>query len=220
MQDSKDIILKQAFNDCPVKLSVFKIRCEKALDARAGDLKYHSICWHQYITARVPEFAPTGTSKDVEYMEPESSVNVETFNTSVCNKDSYSSNTTTSISKTSSVLIISELMEGIKDALAQGNVLTVKDSVDVYDSRVHEIGKTDERVYSSKSKWMKTCISDNITNIKFESTMGNNSSQRVISTDMNALILHIAEKYAKQDDEEEFAILKKAAQILSCRMAY
>ena len=58
MQDSKDIILKQAFNDCPVKLSVFKIHCEKALDARAGDLKYHSICWHQYITARVPEFAP------------------------------------------------------------------------------------------------------------------------------------------------------------------
>ena len=107
-------------------------------------------------------------------------------------------------------------MESIKDTLAQGNVLTVKDIVEVYDSRVREIGKTDERVYSSKRKWMKKCISDNITNIKFESTMGNNSSQRVISTDMNALILHIAEKYAKQDDKEEIAILKRAAQILRC----
>ena len=56
MQDSKDTILKQAFKECPVTLETFKIRSEKALGARAGDLKYHATCWNKYINRCVPDF--------------------------------------------------------------------------------------------------------------------------------------------------------------------
>ena len=58
------------------------------------------------------------------------------------------------ISQTSRAFIIVELMEGIKLSLAKGQVLTVKDVVHVYDSRVNEIGKYDDRAYSTKRKWM------------------------------------------------------------------
>ena len=37
-------------------MEVYRIRSEKALDSRAGDLKYHSSCWNKHIMRRVPDF--------------------------------------------------------------------------------------------------------------------------------------------------------------------
>ena len=39
--DTKDIQLKTAFHECPVALQVYKIHSLGALDAMAGELKYH-----------------------------------------------------------------------------------------------------------------------------------------------------------------------------------
>ena len=96
------------------------------------------------------------------------------------------------ISQTSRAFIIVELMEVIKLSSAKGQVLTVKDVVQVYDSRVNEIGKYDDRAYSTKRKWMKHCIFKYIPNIRFEQELGTNSSQRIISTNLDSLILKLA----------------------------
>ena len=57
-QDSEDETLKEAFEDSPVTLEVYiyRISSEKALDSRAGDLKYHNSCWNKHIMRRVPDF--------------------------------------------------------------------------------------------------------------------------------------------------------------------
>ena len=53
--DTKDIQLKTAFYECPVALQVYKIRSLGALDAMAGELKYHQSCWNKIIVNRQVE---------------------------------------------------------------------------------------------------------------------------------------------------------------------
>ena len=108
---------------------------------------------------------------------------------------------------------MADMIEGIEQALAQGKILTVKDVVHVYETRINEMGRSDERTYSSKRKWMKKHIEKNVSNIKFESTLGNNSSQQIISTDLNSLILSLAEKKSLEDDETDVEALRRAAKI-------
>ena len=55
-QDSKDSELKMAFRDSPISLGTYKIRYERAADATAGDLKYHSSCWRDIIFKRVKDW--------------------------------------------------------------------------------------------------------------------------------------------------------------------
>ena len=55
MQDSKDMELKLAFEDCAVALQKYVICSLVAYDAMAGDLKYHQEFWDMVIVQRVPE---------------------------------------------------------------------------------------------------------------------------------------------------------------------
>ena len=55
MQDSKDLELKRAFDECPVVLQIYKIRSLSAWDAMASELKYHKVCWNKHIVHRQPE---------------------------------------------------------------------------------------------------------------------------------------------------------------------
>ena len=55
MQDSMDIELKLAFEECPNDLEIFRIRWEGAFDAMAREIKYHRHCWNRYIRDRIPE---------------------------------------------------------------------------------------------------------------------------------------------------------------------
>ena len=181
MQDSKDTILKQAFKECPVTLETFKIRSEKALDARAGDLNYHATCWNKYINRRVPDFPSEENLELLEAMP-------DSFNDTLAIEEEPSTSTASTISKTSRACVMADMIEGIEQALAQGKILTVKDVVHVYETRINEMGRSDERTYSSKQKWVKKHIEKNVSNIKFESTLGNNSSQRIISTGLNSLM--------------------------------
>ena len=54
-QDSRDAALKEALEECPNSLSLYKIRSSHAFDGMAGDLKYHHSCWRNVIDKRVPE---------------------------------------------------------------------------------------------------------------------------------------------------------------------
>ena len=51
-----DSELKMAFRDSPISLGAYKIHYERAADATAGDLKYHSSCWQDIIFKRVKDF--------------------------------------------------------------------------------------------------------------------------------------------------------------------
>ena len=148
MQDSKDTILKQAFKECPVTLETFKIRSEKALDARAGDLKYHATCWNKYINRRVPDFP---SEENLELLE----AMLDSFNDTLGIEEEPSTSTASTISKTSRACVMADMIEDIEQALAQGKILTVKDVVHVYETRINEMGRSDERTYSSKRKWVK-----------------------------------------------------------------
>ena len=56
MTEARDLALKQAFQDCSESLALYKIRYERALDARAGDIKYHISYWVEHIDRRVTDF--------------------------------------------------------------------------------------------------------------------------------------------------------------------
>ena len=46
----------QRVKNGPISLGAYKIRYERAADATAGDLKYHSSCWRDIIFKRVKDF--------------------------------------------------------------------------------------------------------------------------------------------------------------------
>ena len=56
MTEARDLAVKQAFQDCSESLTLYKIRYERALNARAGDIKYHTSCWVEHIDRRVKDF--------------------------------------------------------------------------------------------------------------------------------------------------------------------
>ena len=101
MQDSKDTILKQAFKECPVTLETFKIRSEKALDTRAGDLKYHATCWNKYINRRVPDFPSEENLELLEAMP-------DSFNDTLDIEEEPSTSTASTISKTSRACVMAD----------------------------------------------------------------------------------------------------------------
>ena len=56
MTEGRNLALKQAFQNCSESLALYKIRYERALDARAGDIKYHTSCSVEHIDHRVKDF--------------------------------------------------------------------------------------------------------------------------------------------------------------------
>ena len=63
-------------------------------------------------------------------------------------------------------------------------------------------------------KWMKHCILKYIPNIRFEQALGTNTSQRIISTNLDSLILKLAEQTSTELDESDISILRKATKVL------
>ena len=65
MTEARDLKLKQAFEDCPASLALYTIRYERALDARAGDIKYHTLCWIEHVDRRIKDFEEACPSVDI-----------------------------------------------------------------------------------------------------------------------------------------------------------
>ena len=66
MQESKDLKLKRAFDECPFTLQRSKICSSSACDAMASELRYHQIWWNKYILRRQPEKSPVSQTVSVE----------------------------------------------------------------------------------------------------------------------------------------------------------
>ena len=60
---------------------------------------------------------------------------------------------------------------------------------------------------------MKNCILESILNIRFEQALGTNASRRIISTDMDSLILNLAEKKSAEFNESDILTLRQAANV-------
>ena len=109
-----------------------------------------------------------------------------------------------------------DIIQGIKEALENGIIYIVRQSVEIYNKWVFGIGGVDSRTYSSKQKWVMAYIKARIPNVEFVSNKGKNESKRIISSSENfkALMMQLAEERAKQDNETEMGIIKKSAGIL------
>ena len=54
--DVRDTQLKKAFDIAPQSLAMAKVRFEKARDAHAGDILYHTSCWEKHVTRCTSDF--------------------------------------------------------------------------------------------------------------------------------------------------------------------
>ena len=239
-QDSKDIELKVAFNECPSSLDIYRIRSLRAHDAMAGDLKYHQICWNKIIIQRKVEvpiivsprretslLSPTQLSFTTPCLSPKSHLNTlaalpsmeltldteqEVQTTLITDKNETVADANREFS-VAQELVIAEIISGVEEALANKQVLNIGDVANVYKERMQIFGITDSRNDKSIRKFLKRRLQKNIPEIDFI-TSAEKVPQRIIVKEFGKHILHLAEKKATEDDTTEIGILKKAATIL------
>ena len=213
MAEARDVALKQAFLDCPESLAVYKIRYERALDARAGDIKYHTSCWVEHIDRCIKDFQKINDNviplivTESNIMEVEQSVEGENKGGNLLsNKDNIIN-----------ALVMQEIIGGVEIALENNEILTIRHVINTYKMKVLEEGGEDDRVYSSVRKWMKKCLLKHIPDIKFVDSNNKSEPQTITTSNMDSLLLHFVIQRANQDVETEIGILKSAAAILRKR---
>ena len=164
MTEARDLKLKQAFEDCPASLALYKIRYERALDAHAGDIKYHTLCWIEHVDRRIKDFEEACPSvaipgnKGIDKGKGQGSSSQEDF---ACNTNMGEKKNDTIIA-----LVMYEIIHGVEISLEKSEVLTICDVINVYKEKLNEGGE-DNIVYSSVRKWMKKCLLKHIPDIKF-----------------------------------------------------
>ena len=107
-------------------------------------------------------------------------------------------------------MVIAEIMSGIELALSDGQVLTVRNVVEVYQSRMKELGQNDDREYRSLRKTMVRELKK-IPDVKLDESIPN-QSQRITTSNIEKLILRLAEENCKTDD---VFMMKKVANMLN-----
>ena len=107
-------------------------------------------------------------------------------------------------------MILAVLRSGVEFALQNFQVLTVRNIVEVYKSRMEEMGETDDRDYRALRKMIVRRLNKHIPDISLDESMPN-QSQRITSKDMDKLYQRLAEEKCKTDD---VIFLKRAANIL------
>ena len=113
------------FNDSPTVLSATRIRVERAHNARAGDIKYHQMCWNSYIVRRTPEYSSFSVLENTESISNSDSQNKDKIRSSpLINSHSFCR---------IRAIIMVDLVEGIKNALLFGNIYTVRQAVEIYE---------------------------------------------------------------------------------------
>ena len=231
MQDSMDIELKLAFEECPNDLEIFRIRWEGAFDAMAREIKYHRHCWNRYIRDRIPEIRKSisstytlnssmgdsligvGVGDESIHLETVCSA-AETSNSDVLlDMDDTTEN---SVNPVLQHLILLDIARGVELAIADNQVLTIRNVIDVYKNRLQEHGVNDLRDHRALRKLIKRFLLKNVQDISFE-TYSPNESQRITSKNLSQLIFNLAERKAKENDEE-LGILRHAAEILRRRL--
>ena len=122
---ARDTQLKKAFDIAPKPLAMVKVRFEKVRDAHAGDILYHTSCWEKHVTRSTSDF------------KIEVTVDRKQINQKVVLSD-----------------IAVTLKKGIA-GLAQGSIISLKDTVDLYEGSQEEMGESD--IHEEKKWSNKTC---------------------------------------------------------------
>ena len=207
MTEARALKLKQAFEDCPASLALYKIRYERALDARAGDIKYHTLCWIEHVDRRIKDFEEACPSVDIpgnkgiDKGEGQGSSSQEDFGCSTNNKKN----------DTIIALVMYEIIHGVEISLEKSEVLTICDVINVYKEKLNEQGGEDNRVYPSVRKWIKKCLLKHIPDIKFSDSENKLEPQKITTSNLDSLLVHLAVQRANQDNETEIGVLKSAA---------
>ena len=243
-QTSRDQELKEAFLECPRSLALFKIRSSHAYDAMAGDITYHHSCWRTYITNRNPEIQIEHTpnrksiSKPVQCSEelvdeedvifgtecadsvqsPQvRTVNLRNGRALLMNDDVIDDSPESSLKR----VVYSEMMEGLKIELIEGNAITLNNLVEVYKSRMEEHGmkdpRTDKAIRIETQRWVTKDVCGMMDEVVLERSYERNVCNRVMTKDAKAFAIKVAEQSASATDDEEIAVLKQASMILRKR---
>ena len=114
-------------------------------------------------------------------------------------------------------LVMYEIIHGVEISLEKSEVLTIREVINVYKEKLNEEGGEDNRVYSSVRKWMKKCLLKHIPDIKFSDSENELEPQKITTSNLDSLLVHLAVQRANQDNETEIGILKSAAHILRKR---
>ena len=133
-------------------------------DAMAGELMSHQTCWNKIIVQRVPEVKHTAIGNALDLHSPNTSVvpsDIISFDsppsqalpesifTSPVHDQTFNEPFGSPVYDSSiQQIVISELMGGIELALHDKQVLTVRNVVEVYETRMSEFGITESRDYS------------------------------------------------------------------------
>ena len=131
-QFSKNEELLNAFKESPVALGIYKINYERTLHATAEDLKYHTSCWRNIIFKREKREQTSETSA--------STLNISTKDSPQQEIDKKDPNTLMRC------IILSDNVSGVIESLANNNVLSIRDIIQVYDQR-YEIRPTFFRTF-------------------------------------------------------------------------
>ena len=107
-------------------------------------------------------------------------------------------------------MVMAEIISGIELALSDGQVLTVRNVVEVYQSRMKELGQNDDREYRTLRKMIVRELKK-IPDVKLDESIPK-QSQRITTSNMEKLVLRLAEENCKTDD---VFMMKKVANMLN-----
>ena len=113
-------------------------------------------------------------------------------------------------------LILTDIVCGVAECIANNAMLTVRDVVNVYDRRCEEVGFIDDATYASKRLRVKRYLLKQIPKLDFVDPPNKIESQRIITNDMKGLLVHLSILQCKQRDNmgDDVLVLKKASSIL------
>ena len=110
--------------------------------------------------------------------------------------------------------VLMDLLFAIENDISSGSVLSMKEIINFYEKLLNENEKSDERLYSTKQKWLKQKIKLRIPNLVVESSINKNEPSKVFLKDFNSKIVQLALEKTLESEENELATLCKAAKIL------
>ena len=110
--------------------------------------------------------------------------------------------------------VLMGLLFAIDNNISSGSVLSMKEIINFYEKLLNENEKSDERLYSTKQKWLKQKIKLRIPNVVVESSIYKNEPSKVFLKDFNSKIVQLALEKTLENEEDELATLCKAAKIL------
>ena len=245
-QDSRDQSLKEAFDECPVSLVLYKIRTSHAFDGMAGDIKYHHSCWRDKIDKRVPEVQIQVPSQPVSYSslplgpivmnvneldidrEDETTISTRTLDLSdmelrngrvvITNNERLAAESPSDVLKE---VIFAEIVEATKVELMRGRALTLNNIVEIYKTKTDDYGAFDTRNDAAIRIEIKRMLDKRICNkmkgVEFITASGSRQSQRLVTNDIKAFAQKYAEENHSLSSNAEVEILTKACKILRKR---